>query len=162
VSEPAAAVEVGPRHARRRAFETRALAALTLAICLAVLITAATLPPDPRGYGTHERLFGGPCGFLVVTGLPCPTCGMTTAFAHAVRGQFGSAFRAQPAGLVLALLAIAGVPLALAALIRGRWLDFPLWRVPAWLIFTVCAAVFIAGWIWKIVAGLASGSLPYR
>ncbi|MBK9128389.1 MAG: DUF2752 domain-containing protein [Phycisphaerales bacterium] len=147
---------------RRQANESRLVAGLALLACAAVLVTAVLLPPDPRSYGTHERVFGGPCGFLVVTGLPCPTCGMTTAFAHVVRGQLLSALRAQPAGFVLAVLTILAVPWSLVAMVRGRWPDLQLWRVPAWVIFLGAVLVFIAAWGIKIATGLSDGSLPYR
>ena len=50
----------------------------------AVLVVAALLTPSPIGHSTHTQLGLPPCGFLVMTGLPCPGCGMTTAFAHAL------------------------------------------------------------------------------
>ena len=37
-------------------------------------------------------------------GLPCATCGMTTAFAHAADGDVVSSFVTQPAGAVMAVL----------------------------------------------------------
>ena len=36
-------------------------------------------------------------------GRPCPTCGMTTSFAHAAKGHFIEAAKTQPAGFLLAL-----------------------------------------------------------
>src|SRR4051794_7336480 len=55
---------------------------------LAVLGVARCLRPDPKGYGTHQQLGLLPCGFRAITGLGCPSCGMTTAFAWFVRGRF--------------------------------------------------------------------------
>jgi len=56
-------------------------------VILAVLLAARFLRPDPRGLGTHTQLFLPPCSFQVVTGLPCPACGLTTSFAYMARGE---------------------------------------------------------------------------
>ncbi|MFO0838098.1 MAG: DUF2752 domain-containing protein [Phycisphaerae bacterium] len=122
---------------------------------LAVLATAAWLKPDPRGMGTHEQLGGGGCGFLLLTKLPCPTCGMTTAFAHTVRGQFFSAIWAQPAGFVLALATVAAVAFSIRTLITGR-LPFVSdgWLAP-FRLFTALLLLLIGGWAYKIMMVLS-------
>lgn len=81
----------------------RLVAAVVAASCLALLIVAARLEPAPAGHGTHTQLGLPACGWAMVLHRPCPTCGMTTAFAYAVRGRFVSSFLAQPAGFLLAL-----------------------------------------------------------
>ncbi len=86
---------------------------------LAVLIAAAWLEPDPSGYGTHMQLDLPPCGFLALTGYPCPGCGLTTAFAYGVRGQWWLAGASNPLGLVLFLMVCATVPISILALVRG-------------------------------------------
>ena len=78
-------------------------------IAAALLAVAAWLPPSPAGIGTHEVLGLPPCPFHALTGIPCPACGMTTAFAHVARGDVGAALRAQPLGAALALLCAAAV-----------------------------------------------------
>jgi hypothetical protein len=88
--------------------------------CLAVLAVAAMLEPDVRGHGTHVQLGLPPCGFLLLTGAPCPGCGLTTAFAHAIRGDLGPAAVANPFGLLLFALVCACVPLGAIAGWR-RW-----------------------------------------
>lgn len=76
---------------------------------LAVLVVASGLNPDARGVGTHEQLRWGAghgltrCTWLAVFGRPCPTCGMTTSFAHAANVDFPASFRAQPMGALLAI-----------------------------------------------------------
>ena len=58
-------------------------------ILLAGFALAARLEPDPRGFGTHQRLGLPPCTFQSMFNIPCPSCGMTTSFANVVRGRFG-------------------------------------------------------------------------
>jgi hypothetical protein len=70
---------------------------------LALLIVAATLRADPAGHGTHRQLGLPPCGWVVMYGKPCPSCGMTTAFAHAASGNLWESVQAQPFAGVLAL-----------------------------------------------------------
>jgi hypothetical protein len=156
----AAPIEARPVAARAR---VRPWAALILAGCLAVLLVALYLKPDPRGYGTHQRLIGmGPCGMLVMTGLPCPTCGMTTAFAHTVRGQWGRAFWVQPLGFLLALGTIGLAPVALWSLVRGRWPRVDLRVVTPLRLFVGLLVLLVGSWAFKIATGLADGTLPFR
>src|SRR5689334_15070226 len=71
----------------------------------ALLVVAARLNPSPKGVGSHRQLGLQECQFEARTGLPCPTCGMTTSFAHFVRGNIIASFWVQPMGTVLALMA---------------------------------------------------------
>lgn len=82
----------------------RALAAGVALLCLTPLALAAFLTPAAAGHGTHAQLGMPPCGWAMYFNKPCVTCGMTTAFAHAVRLHLWSAWLAQPMGLALALL----------------------------------------------------------
>lgn len=85
----------------------------------AVLMLAAALEPDPSGFGTHTQLGLPPCGFLAMTGLPCPGCGLTTAFAYAVRGQWLAALSSNVLGLPLFVAVCAAIPISLLAALRG-------------------------------------------
>jgi hypothetical protein len=137
--------------------------ALGIAVaCGTVLGFAATLHPDPRGYGTHTQLGLGACGFLLQTGFPCPTCGMTTAYADLVHGHPLHAMLDQPCGFMLALAtAIIGV-VALAAAISGRTV-WPNWyRIDPVRVVWGFVVLFIASWGLKILIGLATGALPAR
>ena len=125
-----------------------------------MLIAASQLQPDSAGFGSHQQLGLPPCSLLVVVGYPCPTCGMTTAFTHAVRGQLVSAFHAQPAGLALAIGTVAAASLALSTLLTGRVWAVNWYRVsPTWVVFGVVLLV-IGGWVYKLVIGIVSGTLP--
>jgi hypothetical protein len=139
------------------AHQVRTRATITLVGCLAVLGLAAYLTPDPSGVGTHRQLGFPTCGLVLTTGLPCPTCGMTTAFAHAVRGHLPTAFATQPFGAALALATMAAAGLAAAALWTGRTRRVNWYRVsPGWTAFGVLLFMGLA-WVYKIVATLAAG-----
>ena len=81
---------------------------------------AMTLEPDPRGYGTHQRLGLPPCTFQAFAGIPCPGCGMTTSFAHFVRGNFSQSIRANIGGALLAVVCLLQIPWSLWSAGRGR------------------------------------------
>ena len=83
---------------------TRRLLAAAVALgCGAVLVVAFFLSPDGSGAGTHEQMGLPACGWITHMDLPCPTCGFTTAFAHAADGDFLAAFDTQPMGALLAI-----------------------------------------------------------
>lgn len=89
--------------------------------CLSVLALAATLSPNPAGHGTHTQLASWmtPCAWPAVFGIPCPTCGMTTAFAHAADGNVVAALRTQPFGGLLAIGLAVGFWTGLHACVFG-------------------------------------------
>jgi hypothetical protein len=138
----------------------RFAAALVVLGCGAILGLAAWLTPDERGYGTHEQLGFGRCGMLVTTGLPCPTCGMTTAFAYAVRGRLIRAFLAQPAGLVLALAVAAGALGAGWVVATGRMPPVRMPIITPYRLFFGLLLLLVGSWAFKIVLGLSAGRLP--
>jgi hypothetical protein len=136
----------------RAPWAERLTVALLSAAAILVLALAAWVEPDPRGYGTHERLGLPPCGLMAVTGVPCPSCGLTTSFAHAVRLHPLAAARAQPLGLLLVLVAFL---CALAGPVVA-WLGTPLLsRLPVPVPRSAGVAFLAAigaSWIYKILA----------
>ncbi len=117
-------------------------------VCLGVLVVAAWLQPHGDGVGTHEQLGLPACGFYERTGYPCPTCGMTTAFAHVARGHVLRALSVQPAGTLAALVCVAGVVAGGYSVVTGRTAKLVgLWINPIRTIFWV-AAIVTASWLW--------------
>src|SRR5437016_14433637 len=70
---------------------------------LAVLVAAAIVTPDARGYGTHTQLGLPPCFMMTVLHRPCPACGLTTSFANIMHGNIAAALSAHPLGPALFL-----------------------------------------------------------
>ena len=119
---------------------------LTL-VTVAILVTAGRLRPDGRGFGTHEQLGLPACQFHTLTGVLCPHCGMTTSFAHTVRGNIPQAVKANPCGPPLVLiLATVVLPWSLGAVVFGRSLVV---REPVWWFLIVSATyVVVAVIVW--------------
>src|SRR4028118_1518351 len=97
----APAIYVRTDHAPPTPLPHRLLAAAVALGALTVLLLAAWIEPAAGGIGTHTQLGMQPCGFFARTGVPCAACGMTTSFAHLVRGQVGQSLYAQPFGCLL-------------------------------------------------------------
>jgi hypothetical protein len=88
---------------------------------MAPFAVACVLKPDARGFGTHQQLGLPPCTFQFLWEIPCPGCGMTTSYACLVRGQWGAALTANPAGALLAVGSLLVIPWCIYVAITGRW-----------------------------------------
>jgi hypothetical protein len=122
-------LSLAQRHAR-----TRGLAAAAVLGCAAVWPAA------------HAE--DGPvvCPFRLMTGLPCPLCGMTRSFVYTVHGRLDDAFAAHLFGpalvLLFALWAVTGRRHAGTAADPERWWAAPLRPVAlvvcgAWVSYAV-------------------------
>ena len=123
---------------------------LTVAWCLA--------PREGDGYGTASQLGLPDCAYLVNSGYPCPTCGMTTAVSAAAQGKLAAAFRAQPFGIVVAAGLLAGGLGGTWQLVTGRRL--PKWMRPRWRWLFVAVGGQLVSWGWVWFSGVASGKWP--
>ena len=136
----------------------RRLFGLALALCCAApLVFAATLTPSDAGIGTHTQMGLPECGFVLATGLPCATCGCTTAFAHAAEGSLLTSLITQPFGAVLALSLAMVTLIAGWSAVSGMRLE-PLGRMMATKAFVLpWLVLLLAAWGYKAVAVSAGG-----
>ncbi len=120
-------------------------------IAVILLVISLILSPSKEGIGTHQQLGLPTCGWILAADLPCPTCGMTTAWSHAVRGEFSSAFIAQPLGMLLAFTAAA---VAIGGFITAssgysfRWI---LYRYSPTKVIIFLVTLAILSWVFKIL-----------
>ena len=117
--------------------------------CIAILVLAWHVQPTHLPLGPRSQLSLPACSFRQRTGYPCPTCGMTTAFSQAVRGNLGAALRANAAGAVFtlacAVAALGGLATALgpAGFYRRRLAPLlGIFRAQQWFYLAVALVVF--------------------
>lgn len=113
---------------------------------VALFITAAWLEPDARGFGTHQRLGLPPCTFRQLTGIRCPSCGMTTSWSRLVRGQVARSFQANAGGAVLGITSLLLAPWALISRLRGKWLWRPMGEWTTVALVASLLAVTLIDW----------------
>lgn len=106
---------------------------MTLVIAVVVLAAPAFLDPGDKLLGLHTRLLLPPCLFHLVTGVPCPLCGITTSFSLLLHGRLTRSFLAHPAGpfiyLTILSLTILGI-LSRLGLVKKRTISIPSWCWP--------------------------------
>ncbi|MCP4638829.1 MAG: DUF2752 domain-containing protein [bacterium] len=135
-------------HSFGRSERTLLAAAAGGLVCVFVL--AAWLSPDPRGLGTHEQLGLAPCMTQWLFDVPCPFCGMTTAFAEMAHGRPIRSFATQPAGALIAILCALGAVLCAVGAVIGRYPEAAVRRLQSKGTFIAAAVVVLVAWIYKL------------
>ena len=150
--------DVGPLQARRRLGVLARLVLVGMALGLTAVFAIAfriwPYGPDgtPLTMETHRQLGLPPCTFYEKTGVPCPSCGMTTSFALLVHGDVWNSLRANAVGTVTAGFCLLLVPWCLVSALLGRALG--VWAVDRALmrvLIVFLVALFVR---WAIVLGL--------
>lgn len=131
---------------------------LTAAVTGGVLGVATYLTPSAEGLGTHTQLGMKSCGWVHMMGIPCPTCGMTTSFAHAAEGDLPAAFHTQPLGAVLAVATAMAFLLGVHTLITGSTVGRAFARMWTAKLAWVVSIAVVAAWLYKVAS--FKGYLP--
>ena len=114
--------------------------------CMAVLLAAYAVPPDVRGHGTHERLGLPPCLIATFLHVPCPFCGMTTAYAWMAQGHPEQAFSTHPMGALGCIVTGLAIPSLLVVAATGVRPPALSCRVRGFCV-AVLAVGFIVSWV---------------
>ncbi len=118
---------------------------------LLVFLIAARLTPDPRGWGTHEQLGFTPCRTTTLFGVPCPFCGMTTAFCLMAHGKPIDALVAQPAGAIAFVLCAIAFVISIGLGMTGWWPVIPITSRHIRLVCFIGLALVAFAWAYKII-----------
>ncbi len=127
------------------------MAAVVAMAAATILGLAAYLEPSPTGLGTHTQLAMPTCGWIVTMDLPCPTCGMTTAFAHAANGNPVAALGAQPMGAALALVTAMALLVAGYVAVTGSVVGSIFGRLWSGRTAWILAVAVTAAWAYKVL-----------
>ncbi|MDD5010681.1 MAG: DUF2752 domain-containing protein [Phycisphaerae bacterium] len=99
----------------------------------------------------------GECAFKRNWGIPCPTCGFTTAIGVFVKGGIIKAFWVQPAAAAMCIILLLTAFFSLLSTIMGINFYFlppiRIWRIG--YILTAGAIILAAGWAVTIAKALA-------
>jgi hypothetical protein len=144
----------GSAHVERLRLPARLLAFVVALACLSVLTVASRLPPNRDGVGSHRALGLKGCQFLDSTGLPCPSCGMTTSFAWFAHGNLVASVYVQPMGAALAIIAAACVWGGLYVALTGRPVYRLLRLLPGRYYALPLLGLAVLAWAWKIMIHL--------
>lgn len=60
------------------------------------------------------------CGFKSLLGIPCPTCGLTRAMCHALRGDWAASMSYHPAGILVAAALVGWMLCSAVEAARGQ------------------------------------------
>lgn len=144
-------VQLARGHRRSRLILLHAVGAAGFTTLLAL---AGMLNADGRSDQVtlpSGRVLPSLCGVRVITGAPCPGCGLTRCFVHMAHGRFRFAWQVSPAGTAFFLLVAAQVPLQLLLLTRAwRGLEEPGWIRWNGVSLVVIAALLIAQWLLRL------------
>lgn len=102
----------------------------------------------------------GYCGFKQKYGLPCPTCGMTTAVLAFAQGRILEAFYIQPAAGLLCCALVAAAVLALLIAVFGVYFGFLesfFAEVKVRYIILALIVIIAAGWAVTLARAMAAG-----
>lgn len=111
-----------PIRAERLGWMLRIVLLTVGTVLITLLATAASLSPDKNGLGTHHQLGLPACSLRQLARIRCPSCGMTTSWAHMMRGHVLQSFACNSGGALLAIASAVGGPWLLLSGLRGRWL----------------------------------------
>jgi hypothetical protein len=141
------------------AWQVRILLLILVGAVGTVFYIALSLDPYRDGVtwtqATHTQLpFMRPCTFYEVTGLPCPSCGMTTSFALLVRGDVPAALRANSVGMLLCGFCMLFIPWAVGSAVFKRplfvrqveWTVLRLLMALVWLMLIRWFVVLLLAW----------------
>lgn len=113
-------------------------AAGTASVGLVALGAAAVL--TPKGVSSGPSM----CPFAIMTGLPCPGCGLTRSWVAFMHGDIGTAFTLNIFGPVLLLATALTTLIAAVTLIRRRRDPLIRWRD---LVIGPLGAVLLGTWL---------------
>ncbi len=112
-------------------------------------------------YNINMGRWLGYCGFKQRYGLPCPTCGMTTAVLAFAQGKIFEAFYIQPTCALLCCVLVVIALLAFVTAVLGvyfRFLEHFFADVKVRYIILALIVIIAAGWAVTLARALAASN----
>jgi hypothetical protein len=146
-----------PKYIYRASTGQRKIAAV---VCVGIILFFAVF-----AFAGHYKInmgrFLGYCGFKQRTGLPCPTCGMTTATLAFAQGKIIEAFYIQPACGLLCCVMVFTAVLAFIIAVFGiyfRFIERFFTEVKLRYMILALVVIIIAGWAVTLARAFATNN----
>ena len=149
-----------PETPARRPRGARLAGMLTALPCWAILAVGLSLTARGKGDGTHVQMGLPECRTMVVNGVPCPTCGLTTSITAAAHGDFAASARANAFGTVLFFAIVLAGVIGILQAASGRNLLGRIFRRRWWFLCGILITGVLAGWAIKLAIGYNTGQYP--
>lgn len=138
------------------------LVGIALGLCgvfaIAIWLNPYTADGQARTMETHRQLRLPPCTFKQFTGLPCPSCGMTTSFSLLMHGDLVNSLRANAVGTLLASFCLLLIPWSVGSAIQNRPLFIvSMERALMWVVI-VFLTLALTRWSIILVLALINGN----
>ena len=118
-----------------------------------LLLLARYLEPSPSGIGTHQQLGLPPCSSILLWGMQCPACGMTTSWALFTRGAWLESASVNAGGFTLALIALAYLPASCYFCFTGRASRNERFSLGLAIALVLAIAIAVSQWLIKLWVG---------
>ncbi|MFN8103791.1 MAG: DUF2752 domain-containing protein [Acidimicrobiia bacterium] len=119
-----------------------------LALCGGSISAAFVLAGIGGGHAVDGPVL---CPLRLLTGIPCPACGLTSSFTELAGGHIGAATSASPLGPVLfAVFAVCAVALVVLLATRRRLALARLSGRRALMFYVPLVLVMAASWVYQL------------
>ena len=149
-----------PEAPARKLRGARLAGVLTALPCWAILAMGLSLTARSKGDGTHEQMGLSACRWMVVDGVPCPTCGLTTSVTAAAHGDFAASARANVFGTMFFFAVILAGTIGILQAASGRDILGRIFRRRWWFFTGILVTGILAGWAIKLAVGYNTGQYP--
>jgi succinate dehydrogenase/fumarate reductase cytochrome b subunit len=97
---------------------------------------------------------------MVVDGVPCPTCGLTTSITAAAHGDLSASASANVFGTVLFFAIVVGGTFGILQAVSGWNILGRIFRRRWWFFVGILITGVLAGWAIKLAIGYNTGQYP--
>jgi hypothetical protein len=105
-------------------------------------------------YLEKQQIIPAICPFKMLTGFPCPGCGMTRACWCLLKLDFAGAFYYHPLSFLLASVVIFVVLNEVAELWFHKKMSYRWFNVNKWMIISIISLLTFANWMWSMSKGI--------
>jgi hypothetical protein len=102
----------------------------------------------------QQHIISSICPIKMLTGYPCPGCGMTRACWSLLKLDFAEAFYFHPLSYLLASVVILVLINEVAELLFRKKMSYQWIGANKWLIIPIISLFTVANWIWSINKGI--------